>query len=99
MYAVHIAIENSAKSQSRRCEAVLEGIWYYDAATNLRWLDDFSPVNLRYDMSGPATSTSIPKEPLVKLRSHFHRPPIRSAKRKGYSSMLHGVAAADYPSS
>jgi hypothetical protein len=52
VYAFHFQVTNEGMSQARRCEAVLEEVWLYDASGTPRRLEDFSPVNLRFDGSG-----------------------------------------------
>lgn len=52
VYFFRFRIINEGKSQARRCEAILENLWLFDASDKPHILKNFSPVHLRYDEIG-----------------------------------------------
>lgn len=52
VYFFRFQVSNDGKSQARRCEAILEELWTFDASGKPRTFEKFSPVNLRYDERG-----------------------------------------------
>ena len=52
VYFFRFQIKNDGKSQARRCEAILETLWLFDASGKPHLYENFSPVHLRYDEIG-----------------------------------------------
>jgi len=52
VYFFRLEIKNIGKSQARRCEALLEELWLFDASGKPQKLPRFSPIKLRYDERG-----------------------------------------------
>lgn len=48
VYFFRFEVVNQGRSQARRCEAVLEQLWVYDASGKPIETPNFSPVNLRW---------------------------------------------------
>ena len=52
VYFFRLDVKNEGRSQARRCEALLEELWLFDAAGKPHRIPRFSPVKLRYDERG-----------------------------------------------
>lgn len=52
VYFFRFQVINEGKSQARRCEAILENLWLFDASGKPHSLGSFSPIHLRYDEIG-----------------------------------------------
>lgn len=61
VYYFRFQVKNEGQSQARRCEAVLEELWIYDAGENPNKYPNFAPVNLTWVEVGNHSIDISPK--------------------------------------